>query len=165
MRDNQEEGRIALSENPQSRPDITRLLLRGTARYLASLGFGVVAEMPLPNGLRADLVGLSAAGEILIVEIKSCLEDYRADAKWRAYRDYCDRLSFAVAIDFPGHVLPEDVGLIVADAYGADSLRESPAILLAAARRKAMMIAFARLAAARLQMQLDPGSSGTAWLV
>ena len=153
-----------MSLAPQNRSEMTRLLLRGTARYLTSLGYGVVTEMPLPNGLRADLVGLSAAGEILIVEIKSCLEDYRADAKWQAYRDYCDRLSFAVATDFPGHVLPDDVGLIVADAYGADFIRESPATLLAAARRKTMMIAFARLAAARLQLQLDPGSSGATWL-
>lgn len=144
---------------------MTRLLQRGTARYLVSLGYGVVTEMPLPNGLRADLVGLSGTGEILIVEIKSCIEDYRADSKWRAYRDYCDQFSFAVAPGFPDHVLPEDAGLIVADAYGADMLRKSPFILLAASRRKAMMIAIARLAAARLQAQLDPGNSGATWLV
>jgi hypothetical protein len=154
-----------LSEISPARPDVTRLLLRGTARHLASLGYGVVAEMPLPNGLRADLVGLSATGEILIVEIKSCLEDYRADRKWQIYRDYCDRLFFAVASDFPDHILPDDSGLIIADAYGGDLLRKGPPFPLAAARRKAMMIAFARLAARRLQMQIDPGTSSSTWLV
>jgi hypothetical protein len=148
-----------LNEPPVTRPDVTRLLLRGTARHLSSLGYGVVSEMPLPNGLRADLVGLSATGEILIVEIKSCLEDYRADRKWQAYRDYCDQLFFAVNPGFPDHVLPENTGLIVADAYGGDVLRQGPRFPLAAARRKAMMIAFAHLAAGRLQMQLDPSTT------
>jgi hypothetical protein len=154
-----------LSEPRQTRPDMTRLLLRGTARYLSSLGYGVVAEMPLPNGLRADLVGLSAAGEILIVEIKSCVEDYRADRKWQAYRDYCDQLFFAVASDFPHQMLSDDSGLIVADAYGGDILRQGSPVLLTSARRKAMIIAFARLAAGRLQLHLDPQARGATWLV
>lgn len=152
-----------MSGTPLARPDVTRQLQRGTARYLTGLGYGVVTEMPLPNGLRADVVGLSATGEILIVEIKSCLEDFRADQKWQGYRAYCDRLAFAVAPEFPEDVLPADVGLIVADAYGADTLRQAATVPLPAARRKALMIAFARLAAGRLQLRLDPGTGQVPW--
>lgn len=154
-----------MNGNPIQRPDITRQLQRGTARLLTSLGYGVIAEMPLPNGQRADLVGISPAGELLIVEVKSCLEDFRADQKWQAYRAYCDRLSFAVAPEFPHDVLPTDVGLIVADAYGADVLRQSTPVVLPGARRKALTIAFARLAAGRLQMQLDPDHAQATWPV
>lgn len=154
-----------MNPSPVTRPDTTRLLQRGTTRCLASLGYGIISEMPLPNGSRADLVGLSATGEILIVEIKSCLQDYQSDRKWQVYRDYCDRLFFAVASDFPDHLLPEDAGMIIADAYGSAILREGPLFPMAAARRKAMMIAFARLAAGRLQLQLDPGTTGMTWMV
>lgn len=154
-----------MNRQSAARPDMTRQLQRGTARCLSSLGYGVISEMSLPNGARADLVGLSANGEILIVEIKSCLQDYQSDRKWQLYRDYCDQLLFAVASDFPDHVLPEDAGLIIADAYGGAILRKGSLAPVATARRKAMMIAFARLAAGRLQLQLDPGATGMMWIV
>ena len=130
---------------------------RGVCRRFRALGHSVVTELPLANGRRADVVGLSPSGDVLIVEIKSCLVDYRTDAKWREYLDYCDRLYFAVASDFPCDVIPENVGLILADRYGAELVREPAAERLNAARRKAMMLTFAHAAALRLQHHLDPG--------
>ena len=59
---------------------------RGTARYLHALGYCVVSELPLPSGRRADLVALGGDGEIVIVEIKSSVADFRADQKWMDYR-------------------------------------------------------------------------------
>lgn len=135
---------------------MTRALQRGASRCLSGLGYGVLTEVPLPNGQRADVMGLSAAGEILIVEIKSCLADFRMDRKWQGYREYCDRLCFAVAPDFPEIALPEDVGLIVADGFGGEFLRQAPLTALSSARRKAMTIAFARLGAHRLMLNADP---------
>ena len=70
-------------------------IARGTARLLRSLGFSCVSELPLPSGRRADLVALNERGEIWIVEIKSSVEDLRADQKWPDYRLHCDRLFFA----------------------------------------------------------------------
>jgi hypothetical protein len=101
-------------------------------------------------------VALSGGGDVLIVEIKSCLLDYRSDAKWQDYLDYCDRLYFAVTPDFPCAVIPEEAGLILADRYGAELVREPLEERLSAARRKAMMLTFARAAALRLQLHLDP---------
>src|SRR5436190_13495105 len=54
---------------------------RGTARLLHSLGLSAVSELGLASGRRADLVALSADGELWIVEIKSSIEDFRADGK------------------------------------------------------------------------------------
>lgn len=132
------------------RPLVTTEVTRGAARLLVDLGFAPLAEVQLPNGRRADLMGLGPKGEIVILEVKSSIEDFRIDQKWGEYRDYCDRFYFAVRTDFPREVLPVDVGLIVADRFGGSVLRESSEALLAPARRKALTLAFARSAALRL---------------
>jgi len=61
-----------------------------------------------------------------------------------------------VAADFPCDVIPTSAGLILADRYGAELVREPVEERLTAARRKAMMLSFARAAALRLQLHLDP---------
>jgi hypothetical protein len=129
---------------------------RGTARYLHALGYCVVSELPLPSGRRADLVALGGDGEIVIVEIKSSVADFRADRKWTDYRMHCDRLFFATVVEVPGEIFPPDAGLIVADAFGASVLNEAPEHRLPAATRKAMMLRFAHAAALRLQALADP---------
>jgi hypothetical protein len=132
-----------------SRPDITALVTRGAARLMASLGCAPLLETPLPNGRRADIMAIGAQGEITIVEVKSSLEDYRSDAKWREYQPYCDRFYFAVAPEFPRAILPDGPGLVVADGFGGAILTEAPLTPLAPARRKALTLGFARLAALR----------------
>ncbi len=132
-------------------------LQRGICRALRALGHAVVTELCLANGRRADVVGLSPGGDIWIVEIKSCLIDFQTDGKWPEYRPYCDRLYFAVAPDFPCQVLPDEAGLFLADRYGAELVRQPrEEERLSAARRKAMLLAFAHAAAVRLQLHLDP---------
>ncbi|KRE11882.1 hypothetical protein ASE63_19225 [Bosea sp. Root381] len=142
---------------PPTRPDITRAVCRGAGRHLRERGYAIVKEMTFANGRRGDIVALSPAGELLVVEVKSGIEDYRIDGKWPDYRDFCDGFLFAVAPEFPEEILPDDVGLIVADAYGGALIREPPRHPLAPARRKALTIAFAKLAAARLALIEDPG--------
>lgn len=131
-------------------------LQRGVCRTLRSLGHSVITELTLAGGRRADVVGLSPSGDIWIVEIKSCLADFQADAKWADYYHHCDRLYFAVAPDFPHEVIPEETGLIFADRFGAEVMREPGELRLTAARRKAMTLCFARAAALRLQKEIDP---------
>jgi hypothetical protein len=131
-------------------------IARGTARYLHALGYCVVAELPLPSGRRADLVALGGDGEIVIVEIKSSVADFRADQKWIDYRLHCDRLFFATTVDVPSEIFPSDAGLIVADAFGATIVAEAPEHRLVAATRKTVMLRFAHAAALRLQALADP---------
>src|SRR5690606_37350126 len=95
-------------------------------------------------------------GDVWIVEIKSSVEDFRSDHKWPEYVDYSDRLYFAVAPNFPFQLIPETTGLILADRYGGELVRHPVEVRLPPARRKAMTLAFARLAAARLSRTLDP---------
>ena len=132
-----------------SRPETTATVTRGAARLLTALGYAPLSEVTLPNGRRADLMALGPKGQIFIVEVKSGIEDFRVDLKWPEYLPYCDAFAFAVAPEFPREILPEGPGLIVADGFGGAILREAPLEPLAGARRKALTLAFARLAAMR----------------
>lgn len=136
--------------------DLARGLCRGTTRLLAQQGFAALTEVRLANGRRADILALGGAGEVRIVEIKASPADFRADRKWHEYRDYCDRLYFAVAAGFDEALLPADCGLIRADAWGAALLREAPLSPLSPPRRRALMLRFALLAGHRLNRFLDP---------
>ena len=131
-------------------PLIAADVVRGVSRLLFRHDFMALSEVPLANGRRADLMALDARGQVVIIEIKVSRADLRGDAKWPDYLDYCDRFFFGVTEDFPCDLIPEDVGLIVADGFGGAILRESPTRPLAGARRKAVTLLFARLAAARL---------------
>lgn len=132
-----------------SRPETTLSVTRGAARLLMDMGYAPLLEVCLPNGRRADVMALGPKGDIVIVEVKSGIEDYRCDLKWREYAPFCDAFYFAVAPEFPQDVLEGDCGLIVADGFGGAVLREAGVTPLAPARRKALTIAFARLGALR----------------
>ena len=132
-----------------SRPQITSAVTRGAARLFVALGYAPLLEVGLPNGRRADIMALGPRGQIAVAEVKSGLEDFRTDRKWGEYLPYCDAFYFAVAPEFPREILPEQPGLIVADGFDGAVLRDAPDALLAGARRKALTLAFARLAAAR----------------
>ena len=151
---------VSVSVVTVSRPETTASVTRGAGRLLTALGYAPLSEVTLPNGRRADLMALGRRGELFIVEVKSSLEDFRCDQKWREYQPYCDTFAFAVAPEFPREALPEEPGLIVADGFGGAVLREAPAARLAGARRKALTLAFARLAAFRAAgvaaVELDP---------
>ena len=145
-------------------PVIAADIVRGTARLLLRHDCVTVAEVPLGNGRRADLMGLCPKGLVTIVEVKVSRADLLGDAKFTDYLDYCDRFFWAVPahlvalLDRPDR-LPERAGLIVADRYDAAIVREAPLEPLAAARRKAETLRFARRAARRLLGDIDPGEA------
>jgi hypothetical protein len=140
-------------------PQAARDICRGVGRLLTTHGLAPVYEVTLANGRRADVMGISASAEIWIVEVKSCLADFRVDQKWPHYRQFCDRFFFAVGPAFPRQLLPTDTGLIVADRYGGDILKPAPDHKLPGARRRAIILDLARTAALRLQEGLDPEAS------
>jgi hypothetical protein len=135
-------------------------IARGVRRHLRAMGYSSVTELPLLDGRRADVVAVNAQSQILIVEIKSSVADFRADQKWRDYRAHCDRLYFAIPQDLPQAIMPEEEGLIVADAYGASVVREAAARAIAPATRRAVLLRFAHAAADRLHRLVDPALGG-----
>ena len=134
---------------------------RGVTRLFCRQNRFVMCEVPLPNGRRADLMGLSEKGEIVIVEIKVARGDLLGDAKWTDYLDYCDRFYWAVTPELvplldEERFAPDRAGLIVADRYDAALVREAAEEKMAPARRKAETLRFTRAAARRLSAQIDP---------
>jgi hypothetical protein len=136
--------------------ETAHVVARGTRRLLRRLNFSSVTELPLHSGRRADIVALAVDATIFIIEIKSSVADFRADTKWRDYSALCDRLFFAIPETVPIEIMPADAGLILADAYGAEILRQAPEHRIAAPTRRAMLIRFAHAAAQRLHRLSDP---------
>ncbi|WP_420478002.1 DNA repair putative endonuclease MmcB [Brevundimonas sp. FT23028] len=132
-----------------SRPDTTLAVTRGAARLMLNMGYAPLLEVGLPNGRRADVMALGPRGDVVIVEVKSGIDDFRVDHKWHEYGPFCDAFYFAVAPEFPREILPIEPGLIVADAFDGSVVREAVSSRLAPARRKALTIAFGRLGAMR----------------
>ena len=123
------------------------------------MGHAVLAEVPLGNGRRADLVGLDRQGRFSLIEVKSSRADFLADHKWQDYGDWCDAFYFAVDAAFPRDLLPAAVGVIVADAHDAVIVRPSvQERSMASARRRSLTVRFARLAAVRLAAAVEEAS-------
>ncbi|WP_310012517.1 MmcB family DNA repair protein [Brucella pseudogrignonensis] len=137
-----------LSDGRQS--ENAMLVRRGVQRLFLEMGLATLPELSLASGRRADLIAVNRKGEIWIVEIKSSIEDWKADRKWPDYRAYCDRLFFATHPSVPSEIFPEDCGFILSDGYGAEILRDAPEHKLPGATRKALILRFARSSAARL---------------
>ncbi len=138
---------------------LASVICRGAQRLLRAQNYASLTEWSLGNGSRADILAIGPRGDVIILEIKSSIADFRADHKWPGYRDYCDRFYFAVAVEFPQAILPSSAGLILADGYGGEIMREPEAHPLPANRRRALTLAFARGAAMRLHTAHDPEQS------
>lgn len=134
-------------------------VVRGVSRLLYRQEYIAVAEVPLGNGRRADIMALGPKGEVIIVEIKVSRADLLGDGKWPFYLEYCDRYFWAVPQGFDlalferEELAPATSGLIIADRYDAAILRESVATPLALSRRRAETLRVARMAARRLLFQ------------
>lgn len=135
---------------------------RGVSRMLLRHDYVAMAEVPLGNGRRADLMAIDGKGRILIVEIKVSRADLLGDGKWADYLAHCDRFFWAVPGGFDASpldgeaFLPERSGVIVADRYDAAIVREAATVAMPAHVRKACTLAFARRAGRRLLGLIDP---------
>lgn len=137
-----------IRNSSQERPG--ERLARGVCRMLLDIGFTPLTEFPTKSRRRMDVCALGPSGEIWCIEVKSSRTDFLTDAKWAEYLEWCDRLFFAVPEGFPEDILPAEHGLIRTDEYEAEIIRDAPEDKLSAARRKAVTLRFARLAADRL---------------
>ena len=135
---------------------------RGICRLFARNDIWCLAEMPLRNGRRADLMGIDSKGRIVIVEIKVSRADLLGDGKWPDYLDFCDRFYWGLPAELDRAPLegvdyrPDCCGVIVADGYDAEIVRPAPSHPLAAARRKVEVERLARAALRRNLVGLDP---------
>jgi hypothetical protein len=135
---------------------------RGIGRLFARNDIWCLAEVPLRNGRRADLMGIDAKGLIVIVEIKVARADLLGDTKWPDYLEFCDRFYWGLPPGLDRAPLdgeayrPQTCGVIVADGYDAEILRPAALDPLAAARRKTQVEHLARTAMRRHMALIDP---------
>jgi len=153
IEDSEQEG---LSQDGTGRSTLALELARGVSRTLAHHGYATLTEFTLRTGRRVDVIGLDGKGKVVIVEIKSSVEDFRSDGKWPEYLEFCDSFYFAVPESFPQDLIPGDLGLMVGDAYGAAVLRESEDYGMNGSRRRALLLQFALAAGRRLRGWEDP---------
>ena len=90
-----------VSEPPKSKSERVNALKVGCAMYLSHGGFFPFFEVHLgaAQNLRADIYAINRKFEALIVEVKSSVEDFRSDKKWRKYLPYCSRFYFAADVE------------------------------------------------------------------
>ena len=131
-------------------------IARGVCRLMLAMDCVPLAEFPLSSGRRADILALDRRGGFVLVEIKSSLADFRGDQKWPEYLPHCDRFYFAVAGEFPREELPQDVGIILADSFGAECLRDAPVSAMPVGLRRKQTLRFARIAGNRLRYLHEP---------
>ena len=70
-------------------------------------------EVGLNNDLRCDVFNISWDEKVVILEIKTCRDDFEKDKKWKQYLNYCDYFLF-LCLEGVIHKseLPKEVGLI-----------------------------------------------------
>jgi len=146
-------------------PETQLAIRRATLALCDNHDWAPINEFTLPTaGRRADIMALRPDQGFVCIEIKSGPRDFLTDRKWPEYRAWCDQLYVAVDHVFPLTLLPEDVGVIVADLEHTPPgiLAESAIIRpatehkLAPARRRTLLTLFARTAANRLARLEDP---------
>src|SRR5258708_37784761 len=89
----------ALSHEAETR--LAERLARGITRLFEDMGCAAIAEFPLANGRRVDVIALDGQGTPSIVEIKSSVQDFRSDGQWRTHLAFCVRSLCA-----PGGCIP-----------------------------------------------------------
>ncbi len=129
---------------------------RGVGRLCRAHGFATLTEFTLANARRADVIAINSKGLVWIIEIKSSVLDFRVDQKWPDYREFCDQFFFAIPQTLEPEIIPYDAGLIIADNWDAEIIREPLASPMHASRRKSVTLDFGRMAAQRLHSLYDP---------
>lgn len=76
---------------------------------------------------RADVIGNKINGNLVIVEIKSSVADFRTDSKWHEYLPFCDRFYLAFTKEVAKKIntnkelmarIPKRVGVLVLEPTG-----------------------------------------------
>lgn len=91
-------------------------------RYRYSLSYELAV---LPWGKRrADVIGCKLNGDLVVIEVKSCVADFRTDSKWTEYFPFCDRFYLAFTEKTAKKIssnsellgrIPKRVGILVLD--------------------------------------------------
>ena len=83
----------------QSRRETTEVLTQAVTLYLVDRRYSVHHEIGIKTRRRLDILSINYKGHIIGIEVKSGIDDYRADQKWRTYLPYVNKLYFCFPAD------------------------------------------------------------------
>lgn len=88
------------------------------SKYWTKKLWAVHYEVGLCKGgrLRADVLAISMGSQIVVIETKSSVADFRSDKKWPKYMPFSDRMYFAMTSDVYAKVksaIPHGIGVFV----------------------------------------------------
>lgn len=85
-----------------NRKAITAAVTAAVSNYLQDAQYSVYEEISVEHGARrrADLLAIGKDHDVMLVEVKSCAQDFRSDTKWIEYLESCNRMYLAISRDF-----------------------------------------------------------------
>jgi hypothetical protein len=90
---------MATKAKALTRREITEKLHEAVMYYYVKKTYSVHREVGVERWgkARIDMMALSLSSQIIGIEVKSCLADFRADDKWRKYLSHSNKFYFMFA--------------------------------------------------------------------
>jgi len=112
-----------------SRKHIADVLKQAAAYAFFRYGYSMSFEVGLKawGSRRADILGNKINGDLVLLEVKSSVADFRSDTKWHEYLDYADRVYLVFTKEVARKIhdepelkarIPKRVGVMVLEDYG-----------------------------------------------
>jgi hypothetical protein len=112
-----------------SRAQIAQALKEASAYAFFRYNYSIAFEVGLQawGSRRADVIGNKINGDLVIIEVKSSVADFRSDGKWHEYLKYADRVYLAFDKATARKIrdnpelkarIPDRVGVMILEPYG-----------------------------------------------
>jgi hypothetical protein len=107
-----------------TRKEIADALKEAAAFMFFRYRYSITFELGLTSwgGRRADVIGCKISGDLVMIEVKSSVADFRVDTKWQEYLPFCDRFYLIFTEDVARRInknpelmarIPKRVGVLV----------------------------------------------------
>ena len=135
---------------------LSRKIMQETLRFLSNKGYKTITEFALPNKKRVDIIALNCKKEILIIEVKSKINDFKNDKKWKKYLNYCNYFYFALN-KYPKNLkIYENVGIIEINNKKNEIKKRASYVKMPEEKRNNIIFSFALSASSKFHRLIDP---------
>jgi hypothetical protein len=102
-------------------------LKKAGAGYLLKKGFSSHFEVGLCSWgkLRADVLAFNYKLQFILLEIKSCLADFRTDTKWEKYSDFANKVYFVMTKTTAAGLKDQEITRLKKAGFGLLVLQDS----------------------------------------
>ena len=112
-----------------TRKQVADVLKEASANMFFRYRYSMTYELGIQawGSRRADVIGNKISGDIVLIEVKSCVADFKTDNKLHLYLPYCDRMYLAFTKDVARKInknpelmarIPAGVGVLVLEPTG-----------------------------------------------